>query len=80
MVVLLLTLAVLGIYWVQRQDIDASVKVRIDGMELLFQDFISADARFLNEQIDFIKDNRNLQSLWLVRSREVLFNEAKPIF
>jgi len=80
MAALLLTLSVLGIYWVQRQDIDASVKATISGMEMLFQDFISDDARFLKVQINSIKENRNLQSLWLVRSREVLFDEAKPIF
>ena len=80
MVVLLLTMSVLEIYWVQRQNMDADVKTRIDRVELLFQNLISWEVRFLKEQIKFIKDNRHLQSLWLVRSRDLLFNEAKPIF
>ena len=80
MVALLLTLAVLGIYWVQRHDIDASVKERINSVERLFQGFISSDARFLIEQIGFIKGSGNLQTLWLMKSREMLFDAAKPIF
>ncbi len=80
MVALLLALAVLGIYWVQRQDIDMNVKERIDRVERLFQGFISADARFLIEQIEFIKKNQNLQTVWSMKSREMLFDEAKPIF
>ena len=80
MVALLLTLAVLGIYWVQRQNIEVNVRERINGVERLFQSFISADARSLIEQIEFIEGDRNLQTQWTMRSRGLLFDEAKPIF
>jgi len=69
-----------GLFWIQQQDINEDTKLRIKGVEKLFVGFIEEEARFLREQIKIVKVNRNLQTIFLARFRDSLFDEAIPIF
>ncbi len=72
--------SLIGLFWIQNQHITKNAEIRISGVEQLFKGFIAEEARFIREKIKIVKDNRNLQSLFLAKFRNELHNEAKPIF
>ncbi|MDM8535220.1 response regulator [Desulfobacterales bacterium HSG17] len=57
-----------------------NVKQKIQGVDYLFQTYLSSEARFLTAQINIIKENNKFQYAFLFQNRAELFKLAKPLF
>jgi len=70
----------IGIISVQKMTSKKYVKQKIKGVDQLFQGYLSEEARFLSAQIDMVKKNKSLQRPFLLKKREALYKQAKPVF
>ncbi|MCP3875417.1 MAG: hypothetical protein GY699_19965, partial [Desulfobacteraceae bacterium] len=69
-----------GMFSIQKISNKEQIKNKIQGVEQLFQEYLSDEAKFLTAQIDTIKNNKDFQHLFIIKNRESLFKLAKPVF
>ncbi|CAN2039000.1 hypothetical protein GMMP15_1020006 [Candidatus Magnetomoraceae bacterium gMMP-15] len=78
--VIFLSTSIFSIYWLQHRHITENVREAVDGVQQLFPELLKKEAKFMEVQIDFIKKDKNLQSAYLAKNRDALFNHALLIF
>jgi signal transduction histidine kinase len=77
---ILLTISVASIYWLQRLHLSDEVEKRIEETEQLFQMKLKEDANVLESQIAFLQLDKNLQNAYQARDREALLHHSMPFF
>ena len=68
---------ILNIYKTSNKD---NLKQRIQGVEYLFQQYLSTEARFLTEQINIIKSRAEFRYAFILKNRDKLLKLAQPLF
>ena len=79
-IIVMLVGSIFSIGWLQQRNITDEVKMSLVGAQSFFYDRIEEDARLLNGLTDFLKEDKQLKSAWLIKDRDVLLGYAKPIF
>jgi hypothetical protein len=79
-ILLLLWTFTLAVYHLQQQHITGEVRARLDSVRGFFNEQLAADANLLDAISYFLKNDSNLQSVWLTKDRDALFNYAAPLF
>jgi len=78
--VFIIIICLTGILNIHKTSNKENVKQKIQGVDYLFQTYVSSEARFLTAQINIIKENNKFQYAFLFQNREALFKLAKPLF
>lgn len=77
---ILLTMSIASVYWLQRLHLDGEVKRHLEEVEQLFQMKLDEDAKVLESQINLLQLDTNLQTAYLAKDRETLLRKAMPFF
>ncbi|NOZ08188.1 MAG: PAS domain-containing protein [FCB group bacterium] len=77
---LLLSTSVIAIYQMQNRHITQIVGTKLSSVDKLFKQLLLDDGNMLSSQIDYFDGSRSLQSAWLNKDRERLYQLSKPIF
>jgi len=77
---ILLTISVASIYWLQRLHLSDEVEKCLEETEQLFQMKLEEDAKLLESQIAFLHLDKNLQNAYQARDREALLHHSMPFF
>ncbi|MBI5251906.1 MAG: response regulator [Desulfomonile tiedjei] len=78
--VTLLAVSVLGVYWLERRDVEKAVLETAQGASRLFQSGLSRDAQLMDNAIYFLQRDPTLQAAWSSRDRAHLLDIALPLF
>jgi len=78
--VIILACFITGIINIHKISARENIKQKMQGVERLFQGYLSGEARLLSAQIDMIKSNKDYQQAFLSKNREELFHLSKPVF
>ncbi|MDP8205714.1 MAG: PAS domain S-box protein [Candidatus Electryonea clarkiae] len=78
--VLVLTVSMISVYWMQRRQIEETVRSRLDGIQLLFNTELENDAELYGKLIDQIRDDELMQQAWMKRDREELYQHSITLF
>ncbi len=76
----LLGASVFSVYWLQYQHIRKDVLARLDRVQQLFRMELEEEATFMKAQIDFLKEDKNLQNAYLAKDRAILLRHAMLLF
>ncbi|HAI68304.1 MAG TPA: hypothetical protein DCM38_02580 [Gammaproteobacteria bacterium] len=77
---ILLTVSIVSIYWLQRLHLNEEVEVHLKEVEQLFQMKQDEEAKVLESQINLLQLNKNLQTAYLAKDREALLRHTLPFF
>jgi len=69
-----------GILNLQKMFNQENTKQKIQSVKQLFHEYLSEEARFLTAQLNILKKNKAFQHSFLLKDRETLFNQSKPVF
>jgi signal transduction histidine kinase/DNA-binding response OmpR family regulator len=78
--VVLLGTSLLGVYWLQRLQVEHTVKTSLESAQQLFQLQIKKDAEVLSSSLFFLERNTRLQQAWMNKDRDELLHQAQPFF
>jgi signal transduction histidine kinase len=69
-----------AIYHLQKQHITGAVRMQFDSTRAFFEERLSEDARLLSIIAEFLKNDPNLQNVWLARDRDRLLRYTSGLF
>jgi len=76
----LLVASVASLLAIQRLNIRSDINSKIKAVENLFPALVEVESDLLSAQIDFLREEKVLQDLWLTRDREQILQHTSPIF
>ena len=79
-ILLLLFIFILAIYHLQQQHITGEVDMRLESTRGLFKEQLATDACLLDVITCFIKNDPNIQNIWLTKDRDALLSYTTPLF
>ena len=79
LLVVLITV-IIGIFELQKVNIDHQFKHRLNSVNTLFRTELDQDSELLHGLINFIEKDKDLREAWLAHDRERLLEIALPIF
>ena len=75
----LLVASVASLLAIQRLNILSDINSKIKAVENLFPALVEVESDLLSAQIDFLREEKVLQDLWLTRDREQILQHTSPI-
>jgi len=78
--IVILAGAILGSNWLLSQWANERNRNHLNSVEQLFPTLMTHDAKFMDGQLEILQKNTALQQAWLKKDRELLLNNAQPIF
>ena len=79
-IMILLGISISCIYWLQIQDVENEIQTRLSSTKSLYEEYLQQDTCILSAQIDFLKEDKNLQDIWLTKDRGTLLGYTDSIF
>lgn len=79
-ILLLLAGAVISLYIMQERYLTSNTRGLIDAAEKSFYGHLDKDAVGICGMMDFVKEDKHLQNIWLTGDRQLLQSYAEPIF
>ena len=77
---ILLTISIVSIYWLQREHLDEKIEIHLEAVEQLFLLKLDEAAKILESQINLLQLDKNIQKAYQAKKRETLLHYAKPFF
>ncbi len=71
---------IVSVYQIQDEHINEEVRANVNNVQKLFQTVLSTDAGLMHGLIDFLEEDKKLQSAWVARDRAALLDYTRPIF
>ena len=71
---------VITLYHFQQRHIDDYAWLRLNHVRDMFQEELEEEAKLMNSQIHFLKQNKDLHNAWLAKDRDALLGHTVPIF
>ena len=76
----LISLSLIGGYWLQKRAIDDSVHQRLSGVHRIYEELLQEESQLMSGQIDFLKSDQALLALFLAGDRANLVQKSRPLF
>jgi len=80
LMMLILLLGLYGGYRLQQYHLNAEVDAKMAGVDTLFTQFLSEEAKFMEAQLDFLVKDKEILAAWQQRNRDALYKAADPIY
>ncbi len=77
---ILLTVSIVSIYWLQRLHLNEEVERHLKEVEQLFHMKQDEEAKVLESQINLLQLDKNIQTAYLAKDKEALLRHTMPFF